>query len=573
MNKILDVINSDEYKAIEIDINNFVRDKLCNYKVSITSKKTIHDPVWGSIDYQAWEMQLIDSPLFQRLRNVNQVGLAMFTYPAARHSRFEHSLGVVSAVKLMCNRITGNTNNGIEITEEVQNCIVLAALLHDIGHCFYSHLSEKIYGEIEVFCNLKKIINSKLELKPKPHEILSFIIVNSEAFRSFFFSKISYPNKEKYKDSLFVDVGSMIIGYPVTRDGIKRSFQTNIINGPLDADKLDYIRRDAYTAGLPLQYDIERLFTKLRIHKVCSENGIEEQILVIDINGVTAVEELTFCKIMLFSYIYYHQKVLISENIIQDYACSLWKLGILNKISDFLEYTDLDILSLSIKQNGRQPFPEYGNIDLNELADNIRYRNLPKRCFELSQANVKNKKTGFEGDEWESSCSKIIKSIRETNEQNLDKLASMLIKETRSLMEGNDTVNFRKMLDPYIEKSFDFMLEKRREFFEEIKKEYISENREVNFSTFDIHIIFPKLVDYGNMKEKVVLGLDRQSLLTVNDFVKLSDWADSFNSNKWRGYVFVSDKIDIRIAYRVASRLILGDSHELKNPQALLKGI
>ena len=55
-------------------------------------------------------MQVIDSPLFQRLRDISQVGLAMLTYPAARHSRFEHSLGVASAAKIMCDRINKNSD-------------------------------------------------------------------------------------------------------------------------------------------------------------------------------------------------------------------------------------------------------------------------------------------------------------------------------------------------------------------------------------------------------------------------------------------------------------------------------
>ena len=89
---------------------------------------------------------------------------------------------------------------------------------------------------------------------------------------------------------------------------------------------------------------MERLFTKIQIHTVPSMNEWIERRLVINFNGITAIEELTFCKIMLFSYIYYHQKVLISETMIKDYVFGLYKLGILKTFSDFLTYTDSHIL-------------------------------------------------------------------------------------------------------------------------------------------------------------------------------------------------------------------------------------
>lgn len=105
----------------------------------------------------------------------------------------------------------------------------------------------------------------------------------------------------------------MIIGANIERNNKIYSYQTSLINGPFDADKLDYIKRDSLTAGLSLQYDMKRLFTKIQIHTVPSSNSRIEHRLVINFNGITAIEELTFCKIMLFSYIYYHQKVLDSS--------------------------------------------------------------------------------------------------------------------------------------------------------------------------------------------------------------------------------------------------------------------
>lgn len=95
----------------------------------------------------------------------------------------------------------------------------------------------------------------------------------------------------------------------------------------------------------------------------------------------------------------------------------------------------------------------------------------------------------------------------------------------------------------------------------------------VNFNMFDLYIVFPKLVNYGATTESVVLGKDHRELMTINDFVKLDEWAGSFNSNKWRGYIYVTDKVDKSIAFEVTQQFILKGKAKLKNPSAYLKGI
>ena len=110
MGTVTDLKGTNVYRTIEGEVEAFVKEKLDGYTPCDVGKKIIHDSVWGTVEYSEWEMQLIDSPLFQRLRDINQVGLALFTYPSARHSRFEHSLGVAAAVKRMCERICSNSD-------------------------------------------------------------------------------------------------------------------------------------------------------------------------------------------------------------------------------------------------------------------------------------------------------------------------------------------------------------------------------------------------------------------------------------------------------------------------------
>lgn len=572
MNLVKQLKDTQEYKKIEADIEEFVKEQLVNYSACDIEGKTIHDSVWGSIEYSEWEMQVIDSPLMQRLRDVHQVGLAMLTYPAARHSRFEHSLGVAAATKKICERINANSAN-FKIDDKVRNCVVLAAILHDVGHCFYSHLSESIYGELQEFVELKTQFNKILHRKPKPHEILSFIIVNTSTFQDFFFKNVNYPEKGKVKNYLFQDVGCMIIGANIERDNKILSYQTAIINGPFDADKLDYIRRDSLTAGLALQYDIERLFTKIQVHSIPSPTDpkkIEDR-LVINFNGVTAIEELTFCKIMLFSYIYYHQKVLITETLIKDYAYGLYELDIINSYSDFLRYTDSQILALADKQSAN-PFPEYAELDLKKLADDVRLRRLPKRCFEISQSNVVCIEEDIDSEFIAKQCKNIIEQCKSN-----DKYGSEELQKEIEVLSSVMTRSTKPILDELIAElsglTYVELLDKRKEFYNLLVQTYKQRKMTVDFNMFDIYIVFPKLVNYGATTEAVVLGKDHNELMTINDFVKLDDWAGSFNSNKWRGYVFVTDRIDKSVALEVSQKFILKGKAKLKNPSAYLKGI
>jgi len=187
-----------------------------------------------------------------------------------------------------------------------------------------------------------------------------------------------------------VEVGNMIIGHiaPLSDGKTKKSFMTSIINGPFDADKLDYIKRDCYIAGLSLAYDIERLLYKIGVKRV--PNGNEWR-LTIDAGGVTAIEELTFSKIMLYSYIYYHPKVLICEEITKDLVYGMRNLGLLEHPCDFLKYTDSDIEKLIYDSDENIAYPGYpGKYTLAQFSKRIKHRILPKKCFEINQRNVQN---------------------------------------------------------------------------------------------------------------------------------------------------------------------------------------
>lgn len=556
------------YKDITKDVNVFVEGRLSGYDVYGIEGKTIHDPIWGSNEYSEWEMQLIDSPIIQRLRSISQVGLAVLTYPAARHSRFEHTLGVAAATKRLVERINSNCEN-FKINPEIKCKLVLAALLHDVGHCFYSHLSESIYGNLEDFVYLKKDIQDIYGVKPKAHEILSLIIINSPAFKTFFKNHISYPYKSNV-DKLLADVGKIIIGVNIRNNNIIESYQTAIINGSFDVDKLDYIKRDSYTAGLALDFDIERLFTKIQVCTLSTkdENGMDviENRLVIQANGVTAIEELTFCKIMLFSYIYYHQKVLITEDIIKDYVQALLELDLLNTYSDFLSHDEASLLALAQKQGDKKPFPKYGNIDLAQLAANIKNRVLPKRCLEISQSIIQDL---VPEEDILVKCNDLLKKIESTPEYSAKDLDIDINKMIYYYTRSNERY-IAGFMSKFDSNTFEQILDLRQQIYNELITIYKENAISVDFDVFDIYFVFPPVVSYGTPGEKNVLGRNGQ-LMSINDFVKLEQWASSFNAYKWRGYVYVTKKINKEFALEACRKVIFDDKVDLKELKAFLK--
>ena len=112
---------SELYLDFQRRADAFVAENMANFKPrTITGTKVIHDCVWGTVMFYPWELELIDSPLLQRLRRINQLGLAQLTYPSAHHSRFEHTLGVVAVVAQM---IAGVAQSEREVA---QSCPTLA---------------------------------------------------------------------------------------------------------------------------------------------------------------------------------------------------------------------------------------------------------------------------------------------------------------------------------------------------------------------------------------------------------------------------------------------------------------
>ena len=526
-------------------INRFVRRTLGTYRPISCGEKVIHVTIWGSVVFYGWEIQLIDSPLFQRLRDVSQVGMAELTYPAARHSRLEHSLGTVAIATRMMERLREQRSGAPDwvLTREDLYLVRLAALLHDVGHCAFSHLSEAVYRTLPAFPLAEQEVTAVGDVHPKPHELLTYYILTSETFGDFFYREISYPGKESRQQvkELLTQTANLVIGRNNFRTcGGERaclSYLTAIINSDFDADKLDYTQRDSYTTGIALSYGVERFLLKILLCPISTPEGVDYR-LAITADGLTTVEELLFNRCMLYHYMYRHQKVLATEAQMRDALFALVQTGDFQHPCDFLNCTDRDIPARL--RSRKTPFQEDENPPrtLASLQDAFIRRSLPKRCLELTADSF------FQKEEEE-----LLQTLRTANLQEQTLAIEQMLHCRDSL--PTQAMNFLHQLNGF---SFSEYNNLRKHLRDAVAEEYRTEGRHGQFDLYDFHIVM--LPPIRQNLKLTVANRDGQPTDATPALHRLEEWLNIFNLSKWRGYVFVSARVDRELAGRGARRAL-----------------
>ncbi len=282
----------------------------------------ILDPIHGIIRLSKLELQFVDHPLFQRLRNIKQNTFLYKVFPSAMHSRFEHSLGVmhlsyeiIKNLKLNSYRYRSKYQDG-HVFDGIGNLplaniqeLRLAALLHDIGHGPMSHQFDSFMckkEELEVhlgdeFRDLFDMIEDGSNIE---HEHISImfvkIIYNSldEEFRSL----INIDNVMKIIESEYIDKKIMVTIENSELD-VLPLFTSIISSCPIDADRMDYLLRDSYFSGVKCGvYDYNRLF--MSIVPVINDDQI---FLAYKESGIDSVVEFINSRSSLFGQVYYHK--------------------------------------------------------------------------------------------------------------------------------------------------------------------------------------------------------------------------------------------------------------------------
>ncbi|MGC9778032.1 MAG: HD domain-containing protein [Candidatus Heimdallarchaeota archaeon] len=240
----------------------------------------INHPVLGTIRVEFDERLLLNSKPLQRIKYISQMGMGHMTYPGASHSRFVHSIGVMDIATTMANRV----QTEMSIDEKYLKKIVrYTALLHDIAHGPYSHLSEYLYT-----------FQTKLWVA-SAHEKLAAKLLNTEAGKKFL-------EKVGIDEELFQKIPLTIQGDYEPKDKPELILGAHIINGDMDADKLEYISTDSHFAGLNLPTDLNRLLTQIK-YKETEKSDFD---LFVDEKGARSFHIILRAKELLYPTVYHH---------------------------------------------------------------------------------------------------------------------------------------------------------------------------------------------------------------------------------------------------------------------------
>jgi len=226
--------------------------------------KILNDPVYGFITLnKGILLNIVDHPFFQRLSRIKQLGLTYLVYPGAHHTRFHHAIG---ASHLMSQAIQTLNQNGVAINKEEEEAVILAILLHDIGHGPFSHALENSF------------------VKGVSHEDISIEFMNS-------------LNKE-YD-------GALDLALEIFQDKYSKGFLHDLVSSQLDMDRLDYLKRDSFFTGVS-----EGVVSNERIIKMFAVANDE---LVVREKGIYSIEKFIVARRLMYWQVYLHKTVLSAE--------------------------------------------------------------------------------------------------------------------------------------------------------------------------------------------------------------------------------------------------------------------
>jgi HD superfamily phosphohydrolase len=346
----------------------------------INKLKILNDPIYGFISIpNPFIYDLIQHPYFQRLRRISQMGLSYLVYPGAHHTRFHHALG---CMHIMQKAIEVLRFKGVSISEEEENALLVAILLHDIGHGPFSHAME--------------------------HSIVED--VNHEAISLLFMKNLN----DEFG-------GKLSLAIQIFKGDYHRKFMLQLISSQLDMDRMDYLKRDSFYSGVAEgNISSDRLIQMMTV--------VNDQ-LVIEEKGIYSVEKFLMARRLMYWQVYFHKTSLVAELILTKVlkrAKELTQKGmVLNCSEPLLYFVNNKIDLASFDSNTLDKFANLDDFDIISALkawvnnDDFILSNLSKMIINRDLLKIKLKNEKFSKVDLESLQSKFSKdnqiSIQDSN--------------------------------------------------------------------------------------------------------------------------------------------------------------
>lgn len=327
--------------------------------------KRIADPVHGTIGLSKLEVQLIHCRAYQRLRNIKQLGLAHFVFPAADYSRFAHSIGVCHVTGRLIEALQhyGLFPEG-EAERETQR-YRLAALCHDLGHYPFSHAME-VAVKNHYSATLLKASGEGSSEDSLHHEEVSELVIQTDLEIAKVLADGGFNAEE-------------VTGIFRRRDPPPFA---NLISSDLDADRIDYLLRTAHHTGLPYgNVDLDYLVSQMRLD--------DQRRLAVTAQAMRSAEHLLLCRFFDYQQVSYHKTVAALELVLKDVLMMLLDRGMLQcSAGDIAEqiangaWADFDdgkVLSLVAQLADDSAADQVVRLK----AQGLLQRNVPKLCGEV----------------------------------------------------------------------------------------------------------------------------------------------------------------------------------------------
>jgi len=267
-----------------------------------TASIELRDPLWGPVPVTPAELRVIDTPLFQRLRQIKQLGFAELVFPGAVHHRYLHSIGAMHVAGLLADAVLGR-RSGLSPGDRarLRQLVRLAALLHDIGHPPLSHAAESLLPDrAELIVGGRPLGEGRAS-----HEDMTRVLITG--------SPLTAVLDESFRglDVSAEDVAAVIADDPGDQRGRFAVAGLDywpllhaMVSGEMDVDRMDYLRRDAYFAGVSYgAYDASWLISSAM---ALDDEGVVR--LGIDMRALPTFEHFLLARYHMFQMVYFHPK-------------------------------------------------------------------------------------------------------------------------------------------------------------------------------------------------------------------------------------------------------------------------